>query len=93
MLAEWHLSPDEILERWTEERLDLFWHKRNERMRRMNAALRGEEETTKPPREGQNKEQEPRRVSHREFFNGPLGHGLANPNAARFQRIQVMRVQ
>ena len=86
MLAEWHLSPDEILERWTDERLDLFWRKRNERLRRLRAMM--EDENEQP-------EQQPRRVSNREFFTAPIpgsnGGTIANPNARRLKRIQVMR--
>lgn len=88
MLSEWHLPPDDILDRWTEERLDLFWSKRNERMRRIRVATEGEEEDFSSP------EAEPRYVSNREFFNAPLsgsnGRTIANPNGARFKRVQVM---
>jgi|HubBroStandDraft_2_1064218.scaffolds.fasta_scaffold221471_2 hypothetical protein len=87
MLSEWHLSPDDILDRWTDERLDLFWTKRNERMRRIRLAAQGEEEdlsSTAPPNY----------VSNGEFFNAPLagsnGRTVANPNATRFKRVQVM---
>jgi hypothetical protein len=83
MLSEWHLPPDQILEHWTEERLDLLWTKRNERMRRIRLADEGQEEDAPP-----------RYVSNREFFNAPLpgsnGRTIANPNATRLKRVQVM---
>lgn len=85
MLSEWHLSPDEILDHWTEERLDLFWQKRNERMRRLRATTEDGDEDV---------EQKPRYVSNREFFTAPIpgsnGRTIANPNAARLKRVQVM---
>lgn len=87
MLSEWHLPPDEILDRWTEERLDLFWTKRNERMRRIRLAAEGEADL--PSADAQ-----PRYVSNREFFNAPIptsnGGGIENPNSPRFKRVQVM---
>ena len=86
MLAEWHLSPDEILERWTDERLDLFWRKRNQRLQRLRAMM--EDENEQP-------EQKPRYVSNREFFTAPIpgsnGGTIANPNARRLKRIMVMK--
>ena len=89
MLAEWHLPPDDILDRWTEERLDLFWTKRNERMRRIRLAAEQE------PDEGfSSSDAQPRYVSNREFFNAPIpgsdGRTIANPNGPRFKRVQVM---
>jgi hypothetical protein len=86
MLSEWHLSPDDILERWTDERLDLFWTKRNDRMRRIRLAAEGAEDTEEAPAA--------RYVSNREFFSAPLagsdGRTIANPNNTRFKRVQVM---
>lgn len=83
MLAEWHLSPDDILENWTEERLDLFWRKRNKRLRRLSVPCDVDGERTAA-------EQDPRYVSNREFFTGAIGRGLVTPNAKRFKRVQVM---
>jgi hypothetical protein len=86
MLSEWHLPPDDILDRWTDERLDLFWTKRNERMRRIRLVAEGEEDSSSDTL--------PRYVSNREFFSAPLpgsnGRTVANPNGARFKRVQVM---
>jgi hypothetical protein len=86
MLSEWHLSPDEILHHWTEERLDLFWQKRNERMRRLSVMTEDG---------GEDVEQKPRYVSNREFFTAPIpgshGRTIANPNATRLKRVQVMK--
>ena len=86
MLAEWHLPPDDILERWTDERLDLFWRKRNERMLRIRLAAEGEDDPAS--------EAAPRYVSNREFFSAPIpgssGRTIANPNSPRFKRVQVM---
>lgn len=85
MLSEWHLSPDDILENWTDERLDVFWTKRNERMERMRLALEGLTEE---------RAEQPRYVSNQEFFTAPIptsnGRSIANPNATRLKRIQVM---
>ena len=36
MLAEWHLTPEYILENWTDELFELMWEKRNERIRAIN---------------------------------------------------------
>jgi hypothetical protein len=87
MLSEWHLPPDDILERWTEERLDLFWAKRNQRVRRIRLAAEGKDDSSSgdPP---------PRYVSNREFFSAPIpgsdGRTIANPNSTRLKRVQVM---
>jgi hypothetical protein len=87
MLSEWHLPPDVILDGWTEERLDLFWTKRNERLRRIRLASAGDEDPSSA-------DAAPRYVSNREFFSDPIpgsdGRTIANPNRARFKRVQVM---
>ena len=84
MLAEWHISPDEILERWTDERMAIFWEKRNDRILRNSEAMK--RATERDP-----DEQKPVRVSHNTFFNtdlvGPAGTHFQNPNAGRFKRI------
>lgn len=84
MLSEWHISPDEILERWTDERMAMFWEKRNDRIVR-------ESEAMKRAMERDPDEKPPVRVSHNAFFNrelvGPAGTHFQNPNAGRFKRI------
>jgi hypothetical protein len=48
VLAEWHLTPEYILENWTDELFELMWDKRNERMLAIEssiAAARGESPT------------------------------------------------
>lgn len=32
MLAEWHLSPEYLLENWTDEQFEAFWQARNGRV-------------------------------------------------------------
>jgi hypothetical protein len=41
-MSEWHLAPDDINERETEERLALLFRARNRRIERLNAAMSGE---------------------------------------------------
>ena len=36
ILAEWHLTPEYLLENWTDEQFARFWDARNERMKFIN---------------------------------------------------------
>jgi hypothetical protein len=50
-----------------------------------------EEVSTEDAGDGLTAEEKPRYVSHREFFSLPIERGLANPNAKRFKRVQVVQ--
>lgn len=50
-----------------------------------------EEVSTEDAGDGLTAEEAPRYVSHREFFSLPIERGLANPNAKRFKRVQVVQ--
>lgn len=50
-----------------------------------------EEVSTEDAGDGLTAEAAPRYVSHREFFSLPIERGLANPNAKRFKRVQVVQ--
>jgi len=49
-MSEWHVTPEYILEHWTEAKLLLMFTKRNERLRAINDALRDPEERPAPKR-------------------------------------------
>lgn len=36
MLAEWHVTPEYILDNWTDEQFQAFWDARNNRIRAIN---------------------------------------------------------
>jgi hypothetical protein len=55
-MSDWGLMPDEINEKWTEERLALMFDKRNERIRAMN-------QESKPA-----EERGPQQISDMDFF-------------------------
>ncbi len=40
MLAEWHLSPEYILENWTDMQIEAFWEARNRRILETSRAMR-----------------------------------------------------
>jgi predicted transglutaminase-like cysteine proteinase len=44
VLAEWHLTPEYILDNWTDEQFEEFWQARNRRIVESERALRGKEE-------------------------------------------------
>ena len=59
MLAEWHLTPEYLLENWTDEQFDAFWQARNSRIVETTRALKPKE----PEQRTKNK-----RVSDTELF-------------------------
>lgn len=51
MLSEFHLPPEYVLRRWTEEELSLMLLKRAERLERMRERARGAERSNSEPRD------------------------------------------
>jgi hypothetical protein len=73
MLAEWHISPEYILENWTDEQLESFWVARNQRVLETDRAFaRAREE------QGQSQDSGSRKVTDAELF---AAMGLATGQA------------
>jgi hypothetical protein len=64
MLAEWHLSPEYILDNWTDMQIEAFWSARNRRIVETGRALRPAEESAPPSQITETK-----RVTDTEFFS------------------------
>lgn len=67
MLAEWHLSPEYILEHWTDHQIEAFWQARNRRILETSRALRPADNEC--PDAVQSPGAERRKVSDTEYFN------------------------
>ena len=63
MLREWHLSPEYILDSWTDEQFESFWDARNENILNLDRAVNAISESPNysPPAPS-------KRVSDRELF-------------------------
>lgn len=64
MLVEWHLTPEYLLENWTDEQFEAFWQARNQRIVSIDRAIA---KASKPNDAGSSSEVT-RRVSDQELF-------------------------
>jgi hypothetical protein len=53
VLAEWHLTPEYLLDNWTDEQFEAFWQSRNQRIlaanRAVSDAVRPDGNSSQPP--------------------------------------------
>ena len=88
ILSEWHLSPEYILEHWSDEQFDRFWDARNERFRQTSAVIDEQRNQAEPSTAGQGNQtimsklrNDTKNANDQEFF-ASMGIGLQKAGRA-----------